>query len=261
MPENDENTTAETPTPDATPAAETLPDDEASPIVEQPDDAPVDPEPEATPDPEDPPEQTGNGDPAEPVSGIEAAAEAAAEADPDPEPEPEPDPEPEAPADPDAEPAAAKGAAATVPTKVKPRKRDKTSATIQAHLSQLRENRTLNKPAEPTEAETAANNAQAEKRARLDEILLELAELDEAKAALVAEQESLVATHAVEDTRTFHEKLKASQAASRETNRKAHMDRVAKLDRNAHKSPIDQRLGDRPRNRPDIEANPQTPPA
>lgn len=226
---------------EATPAVDTLPDDEASAVVEQP---------------VDPVETTGNDTPVEPVSDIEAAAAAAAEADPEPEPEPDPEPEPEP--EVEAAPKPAKGKApASERTKVKPRKRDKTTATIQAHLAQLKKNRPEAEPApEPTDDEKAAADAKAEKRARLDEIVLELAELDELREALIAEQSDLVNLKPVKDERTFHEKLQATQKRGVEIRQQRQRDRLKLLAKSADKSPLDQALSGRPRNRPDIEANP-----
>jgi len=192
---------------------------------------------------------------AAPVSDIEAAANAAAEAEPEPAPEPEPEatpePEPEA-----AAPAKKAGAKATTRTKRKPRKKDPTTATIQNHLAKLKENRTLNEAPEPTAEEIEADKANAKKRERLDEILVELAELDEARAALIAEQESLAATQQVEDNRTFHEKLKATQERAVEIRKQRQRDRLTLLAAGAGKSPLDQALGSRPRNRPDLESDP-----
>ncbi len=229
-----------TPEPEATPtpASETLPDDDAA-IVEQPD---------------DPVENTGAGEPAAdpaPVSSIEAAATAAADAEPAPAeatPTPEPEPEPVA-------AAPVKGRApATARTKRKPRVKDKTTATIQNHLAKLKSNRPEPEAApEPTAEETAAVDAKAKKRARLDAILVELRELDDARDALHAEQHDLVHVAAATDTRTFHEKLQAVQARGAENRERRQRDRLKLLAQGAGKSPIDQALSSRPRNRPDLE--------
>jgi len=217
------------------------PADTPAPEPPAEEESPSEPEPESPPEPE----------PAA-ASDIEAAAEAAAAADPaPPEPPPEPDPEPEP--EPEAEAIEGKAPASKRVAR-KPRTADKSTAQIQAHLAKLKENRP-EPPAkpEPSAAELDAEKAKAAKRQELDEIAAELAEMAERKAALEERQQEILNPVVEADTMTQAERIKGVQAAGTQIRRQRANDRLRLLAKSAGKSPIDQALGDRPRNRPDLE--------
>lgn len=172
---------------------------------------------------------------------IEAAADAAkiAEADappaprddaPPPPPPPEPEKKAEAPK-PKATTKAGKGTKADAATK-----------QVQSHLAKQKATADALPREEPKPIDEVAAAKADEKAARMaaaDELAAEIAALEAKADQLKAERNELLSTGVVDDGRSHIERVRATQARSREIREQRVRDRVKLLARGAGKSPLD----------------------